>query len=388
MKIALNGINARSEHDYRYINKLVECFGNLASQNSFILIGRRGQEDFYIPPPGNFQYRFCNLRVPVSDDDGFWVNNLIDNILAEYGCNLLMDFGPAKSRDTDFPRVTLTNIVEKPESGGNRGGKAVTRKRLKLVSRSAAEGTEKSRGIIFPTRYLHNEIPGSAKTGNAKLRKANSRKAKVEGTTEQQVLSRYGIDRPFFLSPVPSSGIKEFSLMLKAYALVAKDNPVAPQLVLVGSDESPAQVGEIMGAISKSPANSGVVYTGLIPDEDFMALLDNSRAFLVSTEIFDIEEILIAAMNNGCAIVCANGRVCREITDGAALYFDPQNWRDLAFKLQMITEDNDLLGFLKEQSLEKATRFSWENTTKQMLDFFGDIIADHRRTAEMATMKN
>jgi glycosyltransferase involved in cell wall biosynthesis len=388
MKIALNGINARSEHDYRYINKLIECFGNLASQNSFILIGRRGQEDFYIPAPGNFQYRFCNLRVPVSDDDGLWVNNLIENILAECGCNLLMDFGTAQSRDTNFPRVTLTNIVEKPESGCNRGDKAVTRKRLKLVSRSAVKDTEKSRGIIFPTRYLHNEIPKSAKTGNAKLGKANSRKAKVARTGDRQVLSRYGIDRPFFLSPVSSNGIKEFSLMLKAYALVAKDNPDAPQLVLVGSDESPAQVGEIMGAINKSPANSGIIYSGLIPDEDFMALLDSAHAFLVSTEIFDIEEILIAAMNSGCAIICANAQVCREITDGAALYFDPQNWRDLAFKLRLITEDRDLSGFLKQQSLEKATRFSWENTTKQMLDFFGDIVADHRRTAEMATMKN
>lgn len=388
MKIALNGINARSEHDYRYINKLIECFGNLASQNSFILIGRRGQEGFYIPAPDNFQYRLCNIRVPVSDDDGLWVNSMVENILVECECNLLMDFGTTKSHDTDFPRVTLTSIVEKADSGRNRGGKAVTRKRLKLVSRSAVENTEKSRGIIFPTRYLHNEIPGSAKTGGAKSRKANSRKAKIERTTEQRVLSRYGIDRPFFLSPVSSGGIKEFSSMLKAYALVAKDNPDAPQLVLVGSDESPAQVGEIMGAINRSPANSGVIYTGLIPDEDFMALLDNSHAFLVSTEIFDIEEILIAAMNSGCAIVSANSQVCREITDGAALYFDPQNWRDLAFKMRLITEDNDLSGFLKKQSLEKATRFSWENTTKQMLNFFGDIIADHRRTAEMATMKN
>jgi len=388
MKIALNGINARSEHDYRYINKLIECFGNLASQNSFILIGRRGQEDFFIPAPGNFQYRFCNLRVPVSDDDGFWVNNLIENILMECGCNLLMDFGTTKSHDTDFPRVTLTNIVEKPQSGSIRGGKAVTRKRLKLVSKSAVKDIEKSRGIVFPTRYLHKEIPSSAKTGNAKAVKAYSRKAKIARTRDQKVLSRYGIKGPFFLSPVSSCGMQEFSLMLKAYALVAKNNPDAPQLVLVGSDESPAQVGEIMGAISKSPADSGVVYTGLIPDEDFMALLDYTHAFLVSEEIFDIEEILIAAMNSGCAIVSANGQVCREITDGAALYFDPQNWRDLAFKLQLITEDNNLLGFLKEQSLEKATRFSWENTTKQMLDFFGDIVAEHRRSAEMTAMKN
>jgi hypothetical protein len=388
MKIAINGISAQTEHDYRYINKLIECFGNLAPDKIFVLMGRRGQEDFYIPPPKNFQYKFCKLRLPIAENDGVWINGFVDNVLNDFGCDLLLDFGSKAVIDIEIPRVSLISSLESPDSGRGKNRSAVTRKRLTLVSKKAVKNMEKSRDMIFPSRYLHGEISLKGKTKRKKETLNFRRKPAVERSPDRKVLSRYGIKNRYFLSPVSSDSMIEFSRMLKAYDLAFKHDYSIPYLVLVGTDESPAQVGEIMNAINKSAADSKIFYVGSIPDEDYVALQAGSHALVISAEIFDVEEILISAMNSGCAIVCVNGSICREITDGASLYFDSRNWRDLAFKLRLISEDQDLVDFLRLQARARSDRFSWENTTRRMLNFFSDIIAERKNVVEMAALKD
>jgi hypothetical protein len=277
MKIAINGISAQTEHDYRYINRLIECFGNLASDKTFLLMGRRGQEDFYVPPPKNFEYKFCKLRMPITDNDGVWINGLVKNILTDFGCDLLLDFGSKAAIDIEVPRVSLISNLETFDSGRGKNRSTVTRKRLTLVNKTAVKSMDKSRDIIFPSRYLHGEISRKGKMDRTKKASLIRGKPAVERSPDRKTLSRYGIDSRFFLSPVSSDSMREFSRMLKAYGLAFKRDYSIPDLVLVGSDESPAQVGEIMNAINKSVANSKISYVGSIPDEDYVALQDGAQ---------------------------------------------------------------------------------------------------------------
>jgi len=377
MTVAISAINIRTKFDYRYVNRLIECFGELATDRDFLLIGRKEQADLLIPAPKNFEYRFYK-HLPISEPDSPLIDNLFDNILTDFGCDLLLEFGLGGAFNIKCPRISLINSFEMCGPSNKSGKTSFSGKKLKLINRAAVKNIKKNQGIIFSSHYLQNEISRNMPITDLKTTSIYIEKPDTAGSNNRQVLSEYGVNSRFLLSLVSSECMQEFSRMLMAYCFAFEQNPDAPDLILAGTNESPADASEILNAIGRMPLKSKIKYIGTIPEEDFLALLDEARILVFSSETFNIAEILVAAMNRGCAIVCTNEKIPREITDGAALYFNPGNWRDLGFKLRLIIDDKALSNFLKCQSKEKANLFSWEKTTKQMLEFFDDVTTDYK----------
>jgi glycosyltransferase involved in cell wall biosynthesis len=156
----------------------------------------------------------------------------------------------------------------------------------------------------------------------------------------------------------------------------------------VGSDENPQDVCELLESINRMPLNSKIKYIGAIPDEDFSVLLGEARLLVFPFEIFNGAEILITAMNCGCAILSANTKIPQDITESAALYFNPGNRSDLAFKLKLIVDDEDLTNFLKKQSKMRAALFSKKEIAGRLMDFLDDIVIDFKKAAVAKSPEN
>jgi glycosyltransferase involved in cell wall biosynthesis len=388
MKIAISTVNIQTGFDFRYVNRLIECFGDLAADRDFLLVGRKGQEDFIIPAPKNFKYGFFRIHYPKSDTVDPIIDKKLDKILVDSDCDLLLEFGLGEAFDIDCPKISLVNSFNMYDSNIKKNKTSSSVKRLKLVSRAATRNMEKSQGIIFTSRNLQDVVSRIMPVADLKTASIYIDKQDISETDNRKILSEYGINSRFLISLVSSEGMKEFSRILKAYCRAFERSPDIPDLVLTGTNESPEHVCEILNAIDRTPLHSKIKYIGTIPEEDFLTLLSEALILVFSSGIFNGPETLVAAMNRGCAIVCANDKIPLEVTDGAALYYDSRDWRDLAFKLSLIVDDEDLFAFLKDRSRERANFFSWEKATKQMLDFFDDVVTSHKKESNPETSKN
>ena len=61
-------------------------------------------------------------------------------------------------------------------------------------------------------------------------------------------------------------------------------------------------------------------------------------------------------MSCGAAITCSNSTAMPETCQEAAMYFDPNNTKEMAKKIELLMKDKELRNSLKEKML-------WENNT-------------------------
>lgn len=376
MTIVISILKAQTGSDYAYVNRLIECLGHPEVDRSFILIGRKEQKDHFISAPANFFYRFYKLHGTISGSVDPRVDKLFTEVIAEFGCDLLLEFGLGEGSGISVPRVSMINDFKMIGTSNKNKKPSVSRRKLKLISRAGINNIKNTRGIIFSNPYLQHEISRIEPLAHLKTTSIYMGMPDPDEKSVRKVVSRYELESSYIISAVSSESIRESLAMLEAYSQAFDKHPDAPDLVLAGTNENPGEVGVILDKINKSALHSKIKYIGTIPDEDFSALLRKAKLLMIPFEISSNVDILVTAMNFGCAVLCVNKKANQEIAGGAALYFDPENRPDLAFKLKLIADDKDLLDFLRKQSGLRAALFTRNQITGKFLGFFDDVIGD------------
>jgi glycosyltransferase involved in cell wall biosynthesis len=68
------------------------------------------------------------------------------------------------------------------------------------------------------------------------------------------------------------------------------------------------------------------------------------------------------AMCCGVAVLTSKDSAMQEISEGAALYFDPANVADMAEALMRIYKDETLRSQLMETGIKTAQKYTWQHT--------------------------
>lgn len=93
--------------------------------------------------------------------------------------------------------------------------------------------------------------------------------------------------------------------------------------------------------------------------------------------------ILEAALA-GCALALGDIPTLRELWDGAALFVDPRDPKELRMGLERLIADPDLRSHLARLAAERAQAYSTERMTASYLDLYRDLIeADRAHSARM-----
>jgi len=74
---------------------------------------------------------------------------------------------------------------------------------------------------------------------------------------------------------------------------------------------------------------------------------------------------LVEAMRCGLPILAANTTCLPEIAGNAAIYCDPFNVQEIQTGLEQLIENDTLRIQLSENSINRATEFSWDQAAKQ-----------------------
>jgi glycosyltransferase involved in cell wall biosynthesis len=78
-------------------------------------------------------------------------------------------------------------------------------------------------------------------------------------------------------------------------------------------------------------------------------------------------------MTYGVPVVSSNRSCLPEILGEAAMYFDPENYEQMAEVMGTVLNDKDVQMQLQESARENLKRFSWEKLAKETLIVYRDV---------------
>lgn len=107
---------------------------------------------------------------------------------------------------------------------------------------------------------------------------------------------------------------------------------------------------------------------GGITDAQLRALYENAFCFVFPSKYEGFGIPPLEAMACRCPVIAANSSALPEICADAALYCDPNDAKELADKINLLTHERELRTQLVDRGIRRAAGFRWEHTASRLIE--------------------
>lgn len=181
--------------------------------------------------------------------------------------------------------------------------------------------------------------------------------------------SRYKKSGPVILTVGQFRPHKNLPRLVEAFKLVRRHLPV--KLVILGKPDPKHKF--LYSAIDKSNLSKDIIMPGYVSDNDLAAWYQAATVFVIPSLYEGFGLPGLEAMRAGLPVVSSNRSALPEIYGQAAIYFDPFNPSDIADKIKLVLQDNNLRSKLIHLSKTQAQKYSWGKTAEETLDLYEEI---------------
>ncbi len=182
-----------------------------------------------------------------------------------------------------------------------------------------------------------------------------------------EVLSKYGINKPYFLYVGRLEKKKNTPNLLEAFSILKEDYPNSLiYLSLIGS----ASYGydEVKYVIEDYNLNPYINIPGWVAEEDMPYIYDGALAFIFPSKHEGFGIPVLEAMASGVPTAISDLEVLKEVAGEASLYFNYEDSREMADIMIELYKNADLRKDLRNKGLKRATNFSWQKSAKETLE--------------------
>ena len=202
-----------------------------------------------------------------------------------------------------------------------------------------------------------------------------------------------GLSRPFLEVPVPGAaeatrralGLPEEFLLfvgatetrknlprlIEALSIVHKTHRPVP-LVLVGREGG--DQARVLAEIAARGLADWVRMPGYLPEPQVRDLYRTATAFVFPSYCEGFGLPLVEAMACGLPSAVSGVSALPEVGGDAALYFAPDDPKEMAAAIIRLLTDAGLRGTLRARGRERARLFTWEKTAAATLAFYGEVL--------------
>lgn len=195
------------------------------------------------------------------------------------------------------------------------------------------------------------------------------------GVTREKVLEKYGIKDRYILFLGTLEPIKNIVRLFEAYKLFRsncknnKDNIKCDwKLVMAGKNgwlsKDFKQVAKDLG-ISKD-----VIFTGYVIGDDLVPLFKNADFFVMPSLYEGFGTTVLEAFATGTPAIVSNVSSLPEIADGAALFVNPLDVKDIASAMEKFAYDENLKNSYREKGKKQLEKFNWEKCARETLEVY------------------
>jgi glycosyltransferase involved in cell wall biosynthesis len=197
-----------------------------------------------------------------------------------------------------------------------------------------------------------------------------------DASLENQTLERYSIHYPFILYAGTIRAQKNIPRLIEAFAVVRaelENHPAYRHLHLVIIGDELSKNPSVRRAVGKARMESVVRFLGFVP-------ADTLRVFYRAASLFAFPSLYegfglapLEAMTCGTPVVASDIPALVEAVGDAAELVSPDNVFDIARGLREVLLDDNKRRGLAAAGRERASRFHWDQTAREVLDIYTEI---------------
>ena len=187
------------------------------------------------------------------------------------------------------------------------------------------------------------------------------------------IKAKYGITTPYLLYTGVWRDHKNLINLLRAFSILKNNHEFSGQLVITGKEDP--HYPEVKQTAELFSLADHVKFTGLVPEEDLIALVNGATAYVMPSFYEGFGLPILEAFACGTPVACSRSSCLPEIAgEGNALFFDPHCPMEIAEALKKITTDEELRTTLRTRGLNRAQEFSWQKTAEQTLAVYREAV--------------
>jgi len=195
-----------------------------------------------------------------------------------------------------------------------------------------------------------------------------------EGEGLGEVRDRYGLPEKFVLQVGTLEPRKNHKRLLEAYRLMCEKHTAEHSLVICGKR---GWLDEDIYKAAGGPGLEGkVAFTGYVSDEELPFIYNLASAVVYPSLYEGFGLPVIEGMACGRPVLTSSRGAMAEVAGEAALFVDPEDVDEMADGLRRLLYDEPLRERLIKAGLERAARFTWEETARQTLAVYRHSAVD------------
>lgn len=192
-------------------------------------------------------------------------------------------------------------------------------------------------------------------------------------TPTQELFTKYNIPNvPYIITVGTVQPRKNYSRLVKALAQLRTKHDI--HLVVVGGNGWLED--EFYATIRNTKMTDYVHLTGFVADKELPALYTGAQMMVFPSLYEGFGIPILEAMACGVPVVSSNTSSLPEVAEDAALLIDPYSVDEIHNALERVITDQNLCKTLIQSGLKQALKFTWEQSAKQLLGLYGQLLED------------
>lgn len=192
---------------------------------------------------------------------------------------------------------------------------------------------------------------------------------RLTGTSLDDFRMRAGLDRPYVLAVGTLEPRKNLPFLLRAFAAAADQIP--HDLVLVGPEGWMTR--EFHQTLSELNLGDRVRLTGFVCDRDLGGWYSGADLFVFPSLYEGFGLPVVEAMTCGVPLLVSNASCLPGVVGDAGILVSPTDQRAWSDALVTLLTDRSLTDRLRQRSLARAERFSWDRTARETMRVYRDV---------------
>ncbi|MBU1446532.1 glycosyltransferase family 4 protein, partial [Patescibacteria group bacterium] len=192
----------------------------------------------------------------------------------------------------------------------------------------------------------------------------------------EESMEKLNISDPFFLYTGVWRSHKNIPNMIKAFNEI-KAHPECKNLKLIMTGNENPLYPEIKETIENCNLGNEVIFTGLVPEKDLIALYNAAQMYIFPSFYEGFGLPPLEAMACGTPVAASNSSSIPEVAgEDNAVFFNPENYKEMAEKIYELYSNKALQEKLIKRGFERIKHFQWETTAKETLNLYKKCLSN------------
>jgi glycosyltransferase involved in cell wall biosynthesis len=195
-------------------------------------------------------------------------------------------------------------------------------------------------------------------------------------TVNKNVNTTYHLPANYILFVGNVKPHKNVKILLKAYLLLNDELKQQYKVVIVGKKDGFLRGDEELTRwINTQPEiQQNIIFTGYVANEDMDAVYKNASLFVFPSVYEGFGLPPLEAMLNNCPVITSATSALPEVCGDAALYFNPQNEKELYTKMTEVLTQKKISDVLITKGQERIKHFTWDECAAKHIEIFNRVI--------------